>query len=174
MTKQIISFLFSAVLTAGIMSAQSVSQIGFVVTKGLPSVENIAVICHLSAKDKIMKESRTATLVTKKKFHVYTIRSRTDLPKALSSVRKLQSPAVIIIADKMGLNQKSVKYAAQKLGMKKIPVISSRDGDCKQGALLGVVKTGDDIKTHVNKVVATALKIELDNEFLANCVVDVE
>jgi ABC-type uncharacterized transport system substrate-binding protein len=174
MNKKLFSFLFIAVLTAGIISAQSVSQIGFVITKGLPAVENIAVICHLSVKDKIIMEAKTATLVTKRKFHVYTIRSRTDLPQALNSVRKLSKPAVIIIADKMGLNQKSVKYTAQKLGKKKIPVISNREGDCKQGALLGVIKIEEDIKIHINKVVASALKIEISEEFLATCIIDVE
>lgn len=173
MSKKLLSLLLFVTLIAPFaLFSQTLSQIGFVVKKAIPDVENIAVLCHKSKKEAISKEAQTAFLVNRKKFHVYTVEKRADLPKALTAIRKLPQVALVIVGDDSVLNAKSVKYIAQKLVLKKIPVISNRNSDTLSGALLVVRKDGDKVVTHVSKVVASALKLTLSDEFLATAVID--
>jgi len=169
--KLILSLIFVLLLVPSVQ-AQTLSQIGFVVKKALPEVENIAVLCVTVQKDIVSNEAKTAFLVTRKKFHVYVVRGITDIPKALANVRELKNCALVIITDDSTLNQKSVKYVSQKLALKKIPVISNRTGDTKQGALLVVTSQDNSVKTYASKVVAGALAITLSDEFLASTVID--
>ena len=50
------------------VSGQTLSQMGFVLKKGMPDIENIAVLCGAEKKEAIAKEAKTAFLVTKKWF----------------------------------------------------------------------------------------------------------
>lgn len=174
MSKKIFSLLLFAIFIIPVtLYSQTLSQIGFVVKKAIPDVENIAVVCHKSKKDAVTKEAKTAYLINRKQFHVYTVEKRADLPKALASIRNLDKVALIIVGDNTILNAKSVKYIAQKLVLKQIPVISDRADDTLSGALLVVTMDGGGkIITHVSKVVASALKLTLPAEFLSTAVID--
>jgi len=176
MAKKLTLILFITLLTLPSLqlNAQTLSQIGFIVKKALPNVENIVVIFQKPKQEQLTKEARTAYLVTRKKFHLYAILTRSDIPRALYSIRKLKNAAIIVIANGSTLNQKGVKYITGKITAKKIPVVSNRDKDTLEGVLLCVVEKGDTLETHVNKLVAFDLEINLPEEFLANCIVDVE
>ena len=173
MVRRIYYLVAFCLIFCGFINAQTISQMGFVIKKGLPEIEHIAVICNLTDKDKITNEAKTAYLVTRKQFHVYAIKSHTDLPKVMQGVRDFKNCAVIIVTDNQALNQKSVKYIAQKLGLKKIPVISNRDGDTKLGAIFSIIKEGEAIQTHLSKVAINALQLSLSDEFVNSCVLDV-
>lgn len=175
MRKKSLIIIFAVLLMAGILTAQSLSQVGFIVKKGLPGTKNIAVLYPSIQEDKIKAEARTATLVTKSKFHVYGLNTRGDISRALQAIDGMDNAVVIIVSDNSVLSPKSVKYIAQKMGVKGIPVVSNRDGDTKLGALLTVLKKGEDIEIHLNKVTAkNVLKIEFSPEFLSGVIVDVD
>lgn len=169
-------FIISVVLlSVHVLAAQTLSQVGFIVKKGLPDTQNIAVLFPSIHDEAVKSEARTATLVTKSKFHIYGIKVRGDISRALQGIERLKKVVVIIVSDSTVLSPKSVKYIAQKMGIKGIPVVSNRDGDTKLGALLTVLKKGDDIETHINMVTANnVLKIQLTPEFLSSVIVDVE
>jgi len=166
----------SAVLfLAQALTAQTLSQVGFIVKKGLPGIENIAVLYPTTQEDKVKNEARTATLVTKSKFHIYGIKARGEIARTMQAIVGLNHVVVIIVTDNTVLNHSSVKYIAQKMGVKGIPVVSDRDGDTKLGALLTVLKKGEDIETHINLITANnVLKIRLTPEFLSGVTVDVD
>lgn len=173
MSNKVLCLLLFIILFVPVtLSSQTLTQIGFVVKKAIPDVENIAVLCHKSKQEVVTKEAQTAFLVNRKKFHVYTVEKRSDLPKALTAIRKLDKVALVIVSDELVLSAKSVKYIAQKLVLKKIPVISNRNSDTLSGALLVVRQEGDKVVTHVSKVVAGALKLTLSEDFLASAVID--
>lgn len=97
-----------------------------------------------------------------------------DISKTIYTVQKLKNPAVVIVANSTVLNQKSIKYAAQKFGLKGIPLISTRDKDTAHGAFLCVIKKGDKLEKRLNKIVVSALKITLPPDFEKDCVIDVQ
>jgi ABC-type uncharacterized transport system substrate-binding protein len=173
MVKKFVLTILMVTLITGGLYAQSLSQISYVIKKALPETQNIAVICLDTQQDKIKKEAQTAFLVTRIKVNVYPIKSMRDIPRAMSGITRMKHVATIVITNNSVLSQKSVKYLAQKLAGKGIPVISNRHSDTSKGALLSLVYKDDKIETHVSKVAAKALKITLSDEFLAECVVDV-
>jgi hypothetical protein len=169
--------LFFLLILAFMLSAsysQSLSQIGFILKKAIFDTENIVVLFPENLNDKIVKEAQTASLVTKTKFQVYKVKLKSEIPPLIFSINGLKKPAVIIIGDEGALHVESVKYIAQKLGPKNIPVISNRALDTKVGALLCIFQNGTELETHVNKAVAAALNITLTEEFLSGCVADVQ
>ena len=176
MTKKFvfILFLMSLIWTSSNLNSQTLSQIGFVVKEAIPGVENIAIIFEKPKEQQIMKEAQTASLVTRKKFHLFGVSTRAELSRALQNIGKIKNTAVVVVTNESTLNRKGIKYITQKINPKKIPVITNRDKDTLEDALLCVVEDGDSIKTHVNKLAALELEITLSDEFLSNCVVDVE
>jgi hypothetical protein len=174
MKKQIVFVILLLALLGASLNSQTLSQIGFILKKPLPDTENIVVLYPEIQTDKIVNEAQNATLITRIKFQVYGIKTKSDIPRAIKYIDDLKNPVVIIIGDNGVLNFESVKYVAQKLGAKDLPVVSNRAEDTKAGALLSVVQKGDIIETHLNKAVAAALKITLQDEFLSGCIVDIQ
>jgi len=167
--------IFIILLAMGwITYSQSLAQIGFVIKKAIPEIENIAVIFDQSAQEKITKEAQMAILVTKTKFSLYVVRNKSDIPQIISAVENQKKPAVIVIADTNVLNSETIKYSAHKLSSSNTPVISTRGGDTKAGALLCVIQKDNAIETHVNKAVASALSISFPEEFLTGSVIDIQ
>ncbi len=156
------------------LNAQTLSQVAFIINKAMPSVENIAVLTNKVNQPKYEAEAKTATLVSKKTFHVYGVTNVGQISKSIYTIQKLKNVVVVTIPRDAFLNERSIKYAAQKLGLKRIPVISTRPGDTMHGAILSIFEKDGNIEKHVNKVVAAALKIDLPDAFLKECVVDVK
>lgn len=172
MEKKTVFFLLIIGVMAGGLYSQSLTQIVYIINKAVPEVKNIAILYNHSNKDTIEKDARTASFATQKKISAYGIKTKGDIPGALDGISLLKNVAVIVIADEVHLNTESVKYTTQKLGLKNIPVVSTRLGDTAQNAFLCVVRKGDNIEIHVNKTVASALKITLTDDFLAECTLD--
>lgn len=154
---------------------QTVSQLGFVVKTAIPAVETIAIIFNQSNQAQVENEAKSATLVTKKKILIYGVTTKADIAKHISSISGLGNNVVTVIySDNAILSADSVKFITQKLGVKKIPVVSTRATDTLEGALLGVVKTPDKLEKHLNKKVMPIFGITMAPEFLADCIVDIE
>lgn len=156
------------------MLFQTVGQVAFVIKSGIPEVETIAVICSQANAAQIENEAKSAVVITKKKILVYKIQSKSDIASQLNTITNMSSIAVLVIADNGALNKDSVKFIVQKVGLKKIPVVSVREGDTQEGALLAIFKSGEKIEKHINKKVIPILGVNIPAEFLAECVVDVE
>ncbi|HNX97589.1 MAG TPA: hypothetical protein PKK12_07910 [Candidatus Aminicenantes bacterium] len=154
---------------------QTVSQLGFVVKTAIPAVETIAIVFNQSNQAQVEGEAKAATLVTKKKILIYGVTTKADIAKHISSISGLGGNVVAVVySDNAVLNADSVKFITQKLGVKKIPVVSTRAADTLEGALLGIVKTPDKLEKHLNKKVMPIFGITLAPEFLADCIVDIE
>ncbi|MCP4154663.1 MAG: hypothetical protein GY757_43470 [bacterium] len=175
--KKKIFFILTAILLSNVvmLNAQSLTQIGFIVKKAIPDVKNIMVLATKADQAKYEKEARSAIIITKKKFAIYSISSVGEITKALYAIQEMKKVAVIAIANETTLNSRSIKYTAQKLGLKKkIPLISTRAGDTKMGAMITISNSDKGIAKHINRIVASALKITIPEAFLEECVVDVE
>jgi len=153
---------------------QTVSQIAYVIKTGLPTVETIAVVCSEANFDRVEAEAKSAVVITKKKIVVYKLQTKADIAAKINEISALSNVAVLIIADSSVLNKDSVKFIVQKVGMKKIPVISVREGDTQEGALLAIYKKGEEIEKHLNKKVMPILGINLAEDFIGSCIVDIE
>lgn len=165
-------FVF-CILSVSSLSSQTISQIGFIIKQGLPETETVIVMVNKAESPRVKAEARTAVLVTKKQFLVFDISTLGDISKTISNAQKMKNVVVLMIADSKILEPKSIKYASHKLGLKQIPLISTRENDTKQGALLAIYQEGEAIERHVNNIVADALKVKFPPEFLAACIVDV-
>ncbi|MCP4220858.1 MAG: hypothetical protein GY765_39890 [bacterium] len=172
--KLLFATIIIMLLNVTLATAQTVAQLGFIVKEAMPGVENIAIIVNKLEQAKVEKEAQTATLITKRKFHVYGVVSVGEISKAIYAVQKIKNLAVIAMANKSFLNERSVKYAAQKFGLKGIPIISTRENDTSHGALMVIFKKGENLEKHINKKIAGILKIKFSVEFLSEAVVDVE
>jgi hypothetical protein len=82
--------------------------------------------------------------------------------------------AIVVITDDSFLTPSTVKFIASKSLDEQIPVISNREKDTLQGAMLSVFFKDGVIKKHINKIIASALGLNIPEAFLATCVVDVE
>jgi ABC-type uncharacterized transport system substrate-binding protein len=155
------------------LQSQSLSQIGFVIKKALPNVENIAVIYPSLIKDQIVSQAKTAQLITKKKFSVYGVSNKGGLSKELFNIKRMSNLAVIVITNESTLTPDIIPFILGKLD-NKVPVISNRSKDTLQGALLSVFSTNGTIEKHINMIVAAAMGLTIPEEFMAECVIDVE
>ena len=171
-TTLVISFIL--VLFTGLICAQSLTQIGFLAKQAVVRGENFVVLCPEAELDAITKQAQKAQVINQRKYHVFPIAKRSDIPRILPSIIKLKNPVVIILGNSNALSPKSVKFVAEKVGLKGIPVITNRENDTKQKALMVVLDKGGEVKTHVNNVMAFVLKVEFPAELLAKAVVDVE
>lgn len=165
---------FFLVLFTGLISAQSLTQIGFVAKKAVTRGENFVVLCPEAYKDDMIRQARKAQVINQRQYHVFAVSKRSDIPRILPAVFKLKSPVVIIFGNSNALSPKSVKYVAEKVGLKGIPVITNRKNDTKQKALMVVLDTNGQVKAHINKVMAFVLKIEFPADFLEKAVIDVK
>lgn len=166
----LVMFLFVGVSA----SPQSVGQIGFVMKNAMPAVETIAVVVSQNSKEQAESEARSAVVITKKKYMVYPVTTKADIAKQVQSILSLGSVAVLVLTDEAVLNADSVKFIAQKIGLKKIPLVSNRAGDTAAGAVMAVIKAGEKIEKHVNKKLLPVFDLTLSPEFLSDCVIDQE
>ncbi len=157
-----------------VLHSQTVTQMGFIIKKALPETEAIAVLVHDMQKERITKEAQSATLITKIKYYVITVSNKSEIAAKINDVRNINNVAAMIIADELILNEGTVKFIAQKLASKKTPVISNRAKDTLQGILMTIFMNENIIEKHVNKISMSALEIALSDEFLSECVIDVE
>jgi ABC-type uncharacterized transport system substrate-binding protein len=161
-------------LSLTVLESQTISQIGYIVKKAVPDIENIVVVVDRNDVDKIKEEAKTASLVTRKKYTVFDVLTLGDISKTINRTQKMDKAAMVFIADSKTLNRKSVKYAAHKLARKKIPLVSTREEDTHQGAFMAIFMKSEVLEKHINKKVASALNINLNPEFLGECTIDVE
>lgn len=174
MTKKIV-FLFSFItVLSSLIFSQSLTQIAYIVKKAIPDSENYVVLFPKDQEEVIKKHANTASLINKKKFHIYPIINRPDITKVLPSIMKIVKPTIIIITNENILNAKSIKFIAQKVGLKGIPVVTNRENDTTQGALLSILDKDNKIETHVNIVMASILKITFPQDFLDEAIIDVQ
>lgn len=174
--KKSMVLVFAVLMGLGVLTAnpQSLTQIGFVVKQALPDSKTIVVFYPESMKASVIKEATTAQVVTKKTFQVYDIKFKTDLASQLFNIPKFDNPVVVVITDDASLSRKSVKFIVDKLSGKGVPVITNRSMDTLQGAFMSIFMDGNALSKHINKIVASALSIKPDAEYLKGCVVDVE
>lgn len=175
MAKKIVLLLCVLILCSSIFS-QSLSQMGFIIKKAIPSIENIAVVCWGKSyvKKKVESEARPATLITRKKYSIFPVEAKSDIAKMIGKVEKMNNVAVIVIADNKILTPETVQFIAQKTMGSQIPVISNRPKDTLQGALLSIYTEDTKIQKHINKIIGAALNLNIPESFLAECIVDAE
>lgn len=165
---------FILALLTGLIRAQSLTQVGFIVKKAVVEGENFVVLCPKAQEKEIIRQAKQAQVVNQRKYHVFPIKKRSDIPRVLPAVLKLKKPVIIIVANSNALSPKSVKYVAEKVGLKGVPVITNRKGDTKQKALLVIRQEDGKIVTHVNKIMAGVLKVTLPGDLIAEAVVDIK
>lgn len=172
MTKKLVLILlvFSIFIP---LQSQSLSQIGFVIKKALPNVENIAVIYPSLLKDQMVSQAKTAQLITKKNFSVYGVSNKGELSKELFNIKRTNNLAVIVITNEATLTPDIIQFILGKLD-NKVPVISNRAKDTLQGALLSVFTNNGSVEKHINMIVAAAMGLNIPEEFMGECVIDVE
>jgi ABC-type uncharacterized transport system substrate-binding protein len=175
MAKKLMVFLFTLMLCGGIYS-QSLAQMGFIIKKAIPSVENIAVIFPGKSfiKAKIEREARPAILITKKKYTIFSVIAKSDLAQKISQIQKMDNVVVVVITDNTTLTPSAVQFIAQKTLEDQIPVISNRAKDTLQGALMSIFIEDAKIQKHINKIIASALGLEFSDAFLSECSIDAE
>lgn len=175
MNKKIVSIIFIILFVIpAALESQTISQIGYIIKKAVPEVENIVIVVDKKDVEKIKEEARTAFLVTRKKYTVFDVTTLGDISKAINSAQNMDKVVIVFIADSKILNPKSVKYTAQKLARKKIPLVTTREEDTLQDAFMCIYLKNEVIEKHINKKAASALGINLTPEFLGECTVDVE
>lgn len=168
----VITFVF---LSFTLIKSQTITQMGFIIKKAIPSIKNIVVIYPKKMHNKISKEARMAQIITKKKLTIYAAVSRKDeISNQVYNINRLKDVVVIIITDDGTLSIDSVKYILGKFNEQKIPVISNRKKDTLIGVLMTIFKNEDKIEKHINKIVASALELSFSEEFLSECIIDVE
>ena len=166
-------FLFALMLCCGIYS-QSLSQIGFIIKKAVPNVDTITVIFNKVIVKRIEREARPATLITKMKYIIFPVRKKSDIADRVFQIQKMENVAVVVITDNSILNPSVIQFIAQKILENQIPVITDRAKDTLQGALMSIFMEDSKIKKHINKIIASALGLELSEAFLAECTIDAE
>jgi len=171
--KCVIGFLLLFICSTFITS-QSLSQIGFIIKKAIPNIDTIAVIFSKTKILQIKNETRPAIIITKKKYVIFSVEKKSDIAKKINEIKKLNNVVIIVITDDSFLTPSTVKFIAQKSLEDQIPVVSNREKDTLQGAILSIFFKEGEIKKHINKIIASALEINIPESFLENCVVDVE
>lgn len=166
-------FLFTLLLCSAIFS-QSLSQLGFIIKKAIPNIDTITVIFNKVIVDKIEREARPATLITKMKYVIFPVEKKSDIADKIFQILKMDNVAIVVITDSSFLTPSTIQFIAQKTLESQIPVITNRSKDTLQGALLSIFTEDSRIKKHINKITASALSLELSEAFLAECTVDVE
>ncbi len=168
----VITFVF---LSFTFIKSQTITQIGFIIKKAIPSIENIAIIFPKNMHNQIAKEARMAQIITKRKYIIYAGEKRTNkISTQIYNINRLKNVAVTIITDNDTLSTDSVKYILNKFNEQKIPVISNRKKDTLIGVLMTIFKNEDKIEKHINKIVASVLELSFSEEFLSECIIDVE
>ncbi|MGE5340445.1 MAG: hypothetical protein ACM3SY_03095 [Candidatus Omnitrophota bacterium] len=173
MIKKAFFILTIMAITITSLHSQTLTQIGFIIKKALPEKENFIVLYPDSMKDQMEKEAQNASLIIKKKFQIYGVKAKSDIPRVIDTVDDMKSPVIIVIANSGALNSESIKYLVQKVALKNVPVTTNRAEDTKEGALLAIIEKGpEQLETHLSRVAASALKIRLPQEFLSTCIMD--
>ncbi len=167
----LVSSLF--ILSCGLFS-QTVTQMGFIIKKALPDTESIAILVTDMQKEKLTKEAQSAQLITKVKYFVITVSNKSEIAAKINYIKNLEKTATLIIADDLILNEGTAKFIAQKLAASRTPVISNRAKDTLQGLLMTVTMNDGSLEKHVNKISMSALGLALSDEFLGECIIDVE
>ncbi|HDP95738.1 MAG TPA: hypothetical protein ENN40_10330 [Candidatus Aminicenantes bacterium] len=166
--------LMALVLFGSVLQPQTLTQIGFIIKKAIPDVENIAVLYPKHMKTKYVSEAKTAQVVTRKNVSIYDVSRMSEISDAVFNIRRMKSVVVVIMADDSILTPKDVKFVIDKLTSSNIPVVSNRDKDTLLGALFSVILRDGNVEKHVNRIVATALNLNLSEEFISECIIDVE
>lgn len=173
MIKKNLVALFVLMLVMGSFAySQNLGQMGYIIKKAIPDTESIAVIFEQSKQDQILKQAQTAALIAKAKFNVYAVKSKSDLPKILDNFSEGKKMAVVIITDSGMFNQEGVKFVAQRMAVKNIPVVTNRADDTSQGAIVCIFTKNEKLETHVNKNAAGGLKITFPDDFLSTAIID--
>jgi hypothetical protein len=141
--------IFFLLLFCSVIYTQSLSQIGFIVKKALPEIETISIIYNKtpSAIKRIENEVRPAILITKKKYIIFGVEKMSDVASTINDIQKMEKVAVVVITDNTFLTPSTVQFIYME--------------DSK-------------IQKHINKIIASALGLNLPESFLAECQVDAE
>ena len=169
--------LATSLLLLGVisLSGQYLSQIGYKVKAGLPQYDNYVVLASQSQTDRIMTEAKSAQLILKKSFTVYSVAYLGDMKRLITDIiKKKENFLVILIADEEFMNQTTVRWVSQQLTPAGIPLVTTRPSDTMCGALLTITQEESELRTHLNKIILGLLKITLPPEFEQGCIVDVE
>ena len=173
--KKVLLLVIFIFLTLTTIKSQTITQMGFIIKKAIPSIQNIAIIFPKNMHKQIAKEAKIAQIITKKKYVIYTGEKRTNkISTLVYNIKRLKNVVVIIITDNDTLSVDSVKYLLNKFNERKIPVISNRKKDTLIGVLMTIFKNDNKIEKHINKIVSSALEITFSQEFLNECIIDVE
>lgn len=169
------SALLILFLAHGPLNGQTLTQIGYKIKTGLPQFENYVVLVGAKHNERILTEAKSAQLILKKSFTVYSVSYLGDMKRLITDIIKKKSNLlVIIVADEDFMNQTTVRWVSQQLTPAGIPLIGTRYNDTMCGALLTVSQEESQIKTHLNKIILSLLKISLAPEYESTCIIDVE
>ncbi len=166
--------LLFILLLCSVIFSQSLSQLGFIIKKAMPNIDTITVIFNRVIFDRIEREARPATLITKMKYVIFPVEKKSDIADKIFQILKMDNVAIVVITDSSFLTPSTIQFIAQKTLESQIPVITNRSKDTLQGALLSIFTEDSRIKKHINKITASALSLELSEAFLAECTVDAE
>lgn len=169
--------LSSTLLLLGFVTlpGQYLSQIGYKIKAGLPQYDSYVVLAGANQTDRVLSEAKSAQLILKKSFTVYSVTYLGDMKRLITDIiKKKNNFLVIIIADEEFMNQTTVRWVSQQLTPAGIPLVTTRQNDTMCGALLTVSQQESEIKTHLNKIILSLLKLTLPEEFEKTCSVDVE
>lgn len=166
--------MLAFVILSCALHSQTITQMGFIIKKGLPNIESIAILVNEMQKEKMTKDAQSAQLITKVKYFLITVSNKSEIAAKINDIKNIDNSAALVISDNTILTESTVKFIAQKLASKKIPVVSNREKDTLQGILMSIFMNGSTLEKHINKISMSALGITLADEFTAECVIDVE
>jgi len=114
MKKALLLFIF-IFLTLTTIRSQTITQIGFVIKKAIPSVENIVIIYPESMFKQTAQEAKMAQVITKRKYTIYAgEKRRNKISIQIHNIKRLKNVAIVLITDNDTLSVDSVKYLLNK------------------------------------------------------------
>ncbi len=172
--KKILLTILMLLLATTLARTQSVSQVGFIMKKSVPNLEEIVILVAHNQKKTALKQAKMAQVITRKKFSVYPIKKKIDIVKKIRMITKRRNVAVYIITDDNFFKPDTIKTISDKLNERKIALFTNRDKDTMIGAMVVVFKKDGKLEKHVNLITASILKITIPAEYLKKCIIDVE
>ena len=152
----------------------SITQLGFIIKKSIPSIKIIAVLYPVQNKNAIIKDAKMAYTILKKKIVIYDIAKQFEITKKINRISRYKDVAVIIMTDKNIFHQKTIKFISGKLLKKGIPLFTNRMNDTKFDALISMFYKSNKLEKHLNKLQLQKLNIDFANNFIEKFIIDVE
>ncbi len=151
----------------------SITQLGFIIKRSIPSTKTIAVLYPSHLKNSVIKDAKMAYTILRKKIVIFDISIKFDLTKKINRILSYKDIAVIIITDNSIFSQKTIKFISRKLLKKGIPLFTNRQNDTKFEALACMFyNDAKKLEKHISKQQLQKLNLEFSDETISKFIID--